>query len=295
LTRSVTVVADAGPEAGLGHLSRCTGLAVALGCHGCEVRTLAYGADEPLTLSGVEWEPTPLSGDPTSEGAGPVVLDSYRLSGSGAPAGGELVAFHDQGQPGPPPGARVVALAGSEGAWAAGPRYACLRPEFWGLEPVAPAAAVGRVLVAAGSGVSGGAGAAAAAVLAAVPGAEVRLVVGPYAGDGVSDGVVAVRAPGGLRDELRAADLVVTAAGQTMLEALCAGVPCVAYAAVENQRAQLELMASGAAVQASDPGSLGAAVAALAQDHARRGALAARARETVDGFGALRLAARIAA
>jgi spore coat polysaccharide biosynthesis predicted glycosyltransferase SpsG len=288
-------VADAGPEAGLGHLSRCTGLAVALRCHGCEVRTLAYGADGPLTISGVAWEPVPLSADLAFEGAGTVVLDSYRLPGSGGPAGGELVAFHDQGQTDPPPGARVVALAGSADAWAVGPRYACLRPEYWGVEPVAPGDPVDRVLVAAGSGVSGGAAAAATAVLEAVPGAEVRLVMGPYAGDDVPEGVVAAHVPGGLRDELRAADLVVTAAGQTMLEALCAGVPCVAYAAVENQRAQLDLMASGAAVQASDPESLGAAVAALAEDPGRRGALAARGRETVDGFGALRLAARIAA
>ena len=294
------MLADAGPAAGLGHLSRCTALAVALRCHGREVRTLAYGAVESTVVGDVRWDPLPEGEEPFRGEGAPVVLDSYRLPAAAAgalAAGGPLVAFHDPGQPAPPRGAMVISFAAEGPVWAAGARYACLRPEFWGLDQPRRGGEgpLRRALVAAGSGVLGGAGGVAAAVADALPGVEVRLVAGPYATEPVPSGVVPVHAPDGLRDELRAADLVVSAAGQTMLEALCAGTPCVAFAHADNQRGQLEMLAQAGAVAATQPERLAGLVAELAAAGDRRAALSEHGRATIDGFGALRLAARMTA
>ena len=95
-------------------------------------------------------------------------------------------------------------------------------------------------------------------------------------------------------DVLQDADLVVTAAGQTMLETLCVGTPCVATAVVDNQRAQLDLLARAGGVRAAQPAGIGEAVAALVADATARAQLAAAGRELVDGFGALRVAGLIA-
>jgi spore coat polysaccharide biosynthesis predicted glycosyltransferase SpsG len=124
----------------------------------------------------------------------------------------------------------------------------------------------------------------------------VRFVVGPDGSDdAVPPGVDAVHAPPDLLGELLEADVVVSAAGQTMLEAACAGTPCVAIALVDNQRRQLATLERAAAVVAAEPESAATAVAALAADLPRRVALADRGREAVDGYGALRLAWQLAA
>lgn len=79
------------------------------------------------------------------------------------------------------------------------------------------------------------------------------------------------------------ADLVVSAAGVTLLELCCIGVPTALVAIADNQRqgytAALDL---GVAVGLAD-------VPALLADPAARAALAATARRTVDGQGARRL------
>jgi spore coat polysaccharide biosynthesis predicted glycosyltransferase SpsG len=145
-----------------------------------------------------------------------------------------------------------------------------------------------------GSGIAGG-GALAHAVAETLPGAEVRFVAGPYADEAPDERVHVVRAPGDLLDELLAADVVVSAAGQTMLEAACTGTPCVAVEFAENQRRQLTALADAGAVVPATPDTAAAAVAGLAADPERRRALAQRSPAVIDGFGALRLAWRLVA
>ncbi len=284
-TPPVTVLADAGPSIGLGHLSRAGAVAAALRVRGHEVATVVLG-DAGVTHDGIDW--APLSGA-TPAGDGPLLVDSYRVDVAALGATRPVATFWDSTGD-PPRGARLaIALRGPDG-----PRLACLRPMFWGAvaRPVAPE--VARIVVATGGGAVGGVAELASTVLAAAPGAEVAAVLGPYADEALPAGVEAIRTPPRMVDVLQRADLIVTAAGQTMLETLCAGTPCIATAVVDNQRAQLDLLARAGGVRAAEPSEIGKAVATLVADANARTQLAAAGRELVDGFGALRVAARIA-
>jgi len=95
-------------------------------------------------------------------------------------------------------------------------------------------------------------------------------------------------------DLLGAADLVVTAAGVTMLEALALGRPTVAFVLAANQSRQLAGAAAAGAVVASSPERLVADAVVVATDAGRRVELSARARALVDGGGADRVAAALA-
>src|SRR3954467_7922490 len=95
----VVIVADAGLDAGLGHISRSSSLAVALRCRGIESRCYAYGAEEAFERDGVLW--SPFEGDeiPVLPG-GILVVDSYRFSRDALASAAEssrLVAMHDYG------------------------------------------------------------------------------------------------------------------------------------------------------------------------------------------------------
>jgi UDP-2,4-diacetamido-2,4,6-trideoxy-beta-L-altropyranose hydrolase len=284
-TPPVTVLADAGPSIGLGHLSRAGAVAAALRVRGHEVATVVIG-DEGATHDGIEW--APLSGG-TPPGAGPLLIDSYRVDVAALGATRPIATFWD-GVGDPPRGARLaIALRGPDG-----PRLACLRPMFWGTVARVGGPEVRRIVVATGGGAAGGVAELAATVVAAAPGVEVAAVLGPYADEALPAGVEAIRTPPRMVDVLQSADLVVTAAGQTMLETLCAGTPCVATAVVDNQRAQLDLLTRAGGVRAAQPTEIGKAVTALVADAPARTQLAATGRELVDGFGALRVAARIA-
>ncbi|WP_445147910.1 hypothetical protein [Baekduia sp. Peel2402] len=285
---SITVVADAGPTVGLGHLSRAGAVAAALRVQGHEVltRTLRGGAVEH---DGIAW-----MAHEGVAGDGPLLVDAYGADLAALGGGRPVATFWDGVGDPPDDAALAITLSGPDGV-----RLACLRPMFWGGGAPRPVAEVARrVLVTTGGGAAGGAGALAAAVrdaVAAAPGGvEVALLLGPYATEEPPDGVEVVRAPERMVDVLQAADVVVSAAGQTMLEALCAGTPCVALAVVDNQRAQLRRV--GDAVRAvADVAGAAAATAELLGDATARRALASAGRELVDGFGALRVAARVAA
>jgi spore coat polysaccharide biosynthesis predicted glycosyltransferase SpsG len=284
----ITVLADAGPTVGLGHLSRAGAVVAALRAQGHAARPVVLG-EEGVEHDGIAWEPVgdgsgPLTGD------GPVLVDSYRVEPR-AVAGGRPVAVFWDGTGAEPEGvALALTLRGPEGA-----RLACLRPMFWGIAPRPLSDVARRVLITVGGGAVGGAGALAGAARDAAPGAEVTMVLGPYAKEEPPEGVAVVRAPERMADVLQAADLVITAAGQTMLESLCVGTPTIALAVADNQRAQLALATgAGAARGAASVEEAASLAAALLDDAAARGALAANGRELVDGFGALRVAGRLA-
>jgi UDP-2,4-diacetamido-2,4,6-trideoxy-beta-L-altropyranose hydrolase len=270
LTR-VVLLADGGPEAGLGHVSRTAGLAAALRERGVEAETVVLDASEPVAaVDGLET-------------ADAIILDSYRVVPADLPGSAPLVVFHDFEEP--PAGAALV-IGGTSF------EHACLRPEFWNLPAREIGERVESVVVATGAGGVLGVELA-SAVRAALPAATVSLVRGPYAEGDPPSGVDLIVAPTSLAEVLSAADVAVVGAGQTMLEAAAAGTPTIAVALVENQRRQAHRLAELGGVELSEPGAVAEAVVVLAADQDRRRSLSARAQAVVDGQGARRVAALV--
>lgn len=297
---SWVVAADAGASAGLGHLARSSALAVALRGTGSEVVALCLGAAEPLTLDGVEWAP---ADDLGGLAGAAVVLDSYT-----APAevsrrlaqAGTLAMFLDGGTP--PEEAMLVVDVGAGGEsdrrWLRGLRFACLRRQFQDLPPAATRDAVDFVLVATGGGDPGGRGAGLARTAAGVlADARVGLLRGPHAQGAVPAGVEAVAATADTAALLCEADIVITAGGQTLLEAAACGTPAVVVPSAENQLGNAaRVREAGAAwVLPSSADGLSDALRGLAADPALRREMAARGQAAVDGRGAHRVAERLAA
>lgn len=303
--RLAVVVADGGSEGGLGHVARSSALAVALGRLGVGVRCLALGADGPLELDGVSWEPIVRLGDAPLAGASVLVLDSYRLGDdevAALPAALPLVVLQEHLTP--PARAALVVSAGAEpGAdprRVAGLEYVSLRPAFWSAPQRDIAERVRHVLVTTGGGdpVPGLGAQLAAAAHDALPEADVTLVRGPFGSPAPAPpGVGLLEAPDSLHGPLLAADLVVTAGGQTLLEAAALGTPSIAVVAAENQRQQaLRLAELGATRVLELPADeLPALLRRLDSSADERRDLARRSQAAVDGRGAQRVAERIAA
>jgi UDP-2,4-diacetamido-2,4,6-trideoxy-beta-L-altropyranose hydrolase len=294
-----TLIADAGPAAGLGHLSRTSAVAVALRSRDIDVRCLAWGADTAFEKDGLVWEPLARSEQPPTGAV--TVLDTYEAPAelvSSLAAQTRLALMHDRDVPAE--AALVTSTVGGGAPTGAlrldGLRYACLRPSFWGVAERHAPEAVRRILIATGGGDPTGAAAdLAEAARSGAPGAEVAVLRGPYATGELPDGVVEVRPAPDLLGELLGSDLIITAGGQTLLEAAAAGTPAIAVVLAENQRSQAEAVAGGGAAVLADPGpAVAAAVSELAADRDRRAALALSGQELIDGFGALRVGFHVA-
>jgi UDP-2,4-diacetamido-2,4,6-trideoxy-beta-L-altropyranose hydrolase len=126
-------------------------------------------------------------------------------------------------------------------------------------------------------------------------GAEIRLVRGPYAPAGRPPaGITLLDAPSELIGALADADLVVSGAGQTMLEALAVGTPCVAFVTADNQAESAAVLeAAGAVVVGRSADRVVELAAGIAHDFERRARQARVGRELVDGGGAARVASAI--
>ncbi len=276
---TVALVYDEGPGVGLGHRSRMQTLARALTTRGLEV-----------TL-GTEPQPADV-----------LVVDSYLRRADDAltfPAR-VVVAVEDLERDlavdllvDPNPGGRPDAYA-KAGVVLRGPRYA-LVPSAAG-PPPPPQDPARLVLVTTGAADTEGAGASiAAGIVAGAPELEVRLVIGAWGSTVVPDGVVPVVGADSLAADLTAADVVVTAAGVTMLESLLLGRPTVAVQLAANQeRAVAGAEQAGAVARASLTDAAGVTLA-LCADSARRLALSAAATSYVDGGGPQRVAEEICA
>jgi len=267
---TIVLIADGAPAAGLGHLGRSSAIAVALRARGVEIAAYAYGAQEPRTVDGVTWEPY---GAPP---AGAIVLDTYTMPAAEQAALAPLAVLHDVGEV--PPGVRLVFASGNL-------REAPLRPMFWGLPRRQVRERVERVLVTTGGGSVQDAGLEIARGVRAVTDAEVALVRGPHATFDAPDGVELIDAPPSLLAELLAADVVITAAGQTSLEAVATGAATIALPLVDNQRRNADALAAAGAAIIGD---------LTLPDYNARVELACRGQAAVDGYGALRIAFRIA-
>lgn len=278
MTRAALVY-DAGPVAGLGHRRRLHALSTALGALGVEV-TLG---DARLGAS-----------------ADLVVVDSYdQRADDHRLFGGRLVAAIDDLQRDlavdvvidPTPGGSSASHAQAHRVLA-GQSYAIVDPELVATPRLPVRDTVDRLLVTTGGADTTGTGARIAERVGALlpTTVSVRLVLGPWGSERVPAGVEAVVGRDGLVEELTAADVVVTAAGVTMLESLALGRPTVAFVAVGNQqRAADGVAGAGAAIVTSVEDAPAAAVA-LSCDAETRQRLACAGPRYVDGLGAHRVA-----
>lgn len=296
------LLADASPGAGLGHLARCTALAGALGESGFEVETRGLSADAAVELDGVRWEPWQPSAETAAKPVPDLlVLDTYdrtEWERVAALAHGRLVAFEDAL---PEPAAADVTIAPESDVEAspellAGLHFACLRRPFWDLGPRRIRDAPERVLITTGgSDLDGLAGRIATRLGERLPAIRLELVWGPGFGGEPPDGVAVLERPASLLEPLLRADAVVCAGGQTMLEAAASGAPALVLEGAPNQRRQIERLAERGAVLPVGEAEVPDALEDLLGDAALRARLSERAREAVDGRGALRAAAALAA
>ncbi len=283
---------------GLGHVSRCTGLAVALRLRDVQVSCRAVGAHDVILQDGIEWSPLARLED-IDELFGCVVLDSYVIDTSTVRVrfpSALLVAMHDFG--GVPREADLVfapcADPTSDPRLVTGPSSAtCLRPKYWGSQGREIPDRVERVLVVAGAfGHGDWCRDLALAVSAALPDAEVTAVRGPYATTDLPPEIAVVDAPMDLFPYLLDTDAVVTAAGQTLLESLALERVCVTVALAENQHRQAAYFARRRAAAWADPPDAAEAARLLrdiASSPEQIADLVSSARGAIDSFGALRV------
>jgi UDP-2,4-diacetamido-2,4,6-trideoxy-beta-L-altropyranose hydrolase len=286
----IALVFDGGPGNGMGHRRRMQALAASLEVLGARPRLVPTD----------EWH----------ERAPVVVVDSYEQRADDQdrfprPAGARVVAVDDLERDlavdllvDPNPGSDP-ATTGAAAKVLLGPRYALINRAPGVAAAPAAAGPVRSVLVTMGAADQTHlADAIAADLAAALPEVEVRLVlVDPDAAP--PSGVTAIVAPDGLFDALRAADIVVTAGGVTLLEAMLVGRPVIALATAANQERSVRGSgAAGAAVAlglGTDRDAVAAAVVALVSDEGRRAELTRAASAYVDGLGADRVAEAILA
>jgi hypothetical protein len=283
-------------------LARCTALACALGTEGFEVETLGLGAEAEAELDGVCWAPWELDVAMVSAITEPapdlLVLDTYdRLAWQQASELPHrlLAAFSDAL---PHPGAAGIVIGPQYGPGHDDPglEFACLRRPFWDVAARALPDLPERVLVTTGGGDLGGlAGRTAAHLSGRLPQVEIELVWGPgFAGE-PPPGVTVLDRPASLLEPLLRADAVACTGGQTMLEAAATGTPAVVLEGAPNQRLQIARLAAREAILLVEEDEVPAALEALLGSAAQRRELSRRGQEAVDGHGALRIAAELAA
>jgi spore coat polysaccharide biosynthesis predicted glycosyltransferase SpsG len=310
---------------GLGHVMRSLAVAHAIRARGG--RPTFVMADDPVASEiprargfavrsvggeGAAVEARTLAGE--APGAW-VVLDGYALGDRVRPLAraGLRVCLIDDTPAGMPegPAARLwirpgLALQGPAGGALCGPRWAPIRPEIRRarllLDGASRAGRPPRLAILSGGSDAGRVLARALGALIeaapALPPFEVVAIVGPAADEPRLPAppfpLELARAPVDLAARLAACTLAVTAAGTTVLELLCLGVPPLMLTVVDNQEGvAARVAAAGAGIDLGRPedlngSALGAAIGRALEERPR---MARRGRALVDGGGARRIAA----
>jgi spore coat polysaccharide biosynthesis predicted glycosyltransferase SpsG len=325
---TVVVWCDLGPDIGVGHLMRCLALAEELHARGREVRFLVDAAAVPFAAAQLDARGfLALPPAPTVEGQlrqiadlapEAVVIDSYRLPPSAYDAarasyrtlalvdgdlGGRVAdVLLDQNI-----GAEDDERAVPDGAVRlAGLRYALMRDEVLRHRPevpeVDPPAGAPRVFAFfGGTDAHGAAPVLTAALVATARPFQLSVVA---ATDESRAALAAIRPGEGqqveviaptdrLAEQVRAADLVVSAAGTSSWELLCLGAAVAFVCVADNQLASYERVVAGGLafplglldVVREDPGTATATLAAALDDAGARDRLRRKGWELVDGRG----------
>lgn len=310
----VAIHADAGPGAGLGHVARCSGLALALRRQGI-IPVMLNAAGPALTahfsrhaLAELRCE----AGIPSlwqtvqRVGAQALVVDSYRLDGDDLRqtcAGLKLVWFDDTASH---PIAADMVINGSPAAHSLpydlpqggigllGADYQVVRPGIVARDRLGP---VRRLLVTYGGADPKGVGPRLAAILPDT--IAIDFVVGPFADipGNLPAHATVHKAPADLLGLIDKADLALCAGGQTLFELAAAKLPAVTIGIGEDQRPNLETLARKGAVlfggwadSVDFQSGLSQTLNTALSDASLRHDLAAKAHQLVDGRGADRIA-----
>lgn len=315
----LTVLTEGDAERGLGHVTRCLAHAEVWHHAGAEIHWHLDGDDrarilildtlpdlaDRLTMG--PWQADE-AGLADSAPADVLLVDSYgltdRLAHSLSQRAQQVVFIDDQQalayppslvlHPAPDPAPRQR----DEAQWLTGPKWQALRRPFQEApEPEPARPGVRRILLLMGGTDSTGRGPTVADHLGhLLPEAEIRVVGGHTAA------VVSTRwralgplSAEALAEEMKAADLAVSAAGQTVFELAALGVPTVMLGVAENQRPSLEYWPgrigfrnAGMVDSPEFEARLTRAIAAMAPPQTRND-VAHRAWSLVDGLGAIRL------
>lgn len=329
----VDFVSDAGPETGLGHLSRCLSLSSSLRRKGMQTRLFIHGRNYRALDTGnperVERIECP---DPESlgqcleaswEGRRPhlLVTDSYRLQSAYYRGLREAYpsvphfAFDDAGEKAAFPLSGLIHPHPSAGATEPGPTevlagsdFVVIREDFLGKERIR-GNRVDTLLVAFGGSDPEGQTLRLAGILgkAELPFRSIRLVLGP-AFEGESeirsrvDGdprFEVLRAPADLVEVMAGAGLAVCGGGAMCYEFLHLGVPVLVIQLADNQREAAEAVARQGCgwnlgrFDRADDAAILEAVREAAASPDRLEAMGGKARTCIDGEGAVRLAAAL--
>ena len=301
LNLACAILTEAGAAIGLGHLTRCVALYDAFESLGVACRMVIAG-ENATHVTGVrqaterDWRSPGAVLGLTAE-CDVAVIDSYAADSatyeSIAPSVAVPVYLDDTARLMYPRGVLVNANPDAcgiefrmspETTTLLGVRYQLLRAEFVHAKPRENGLLVRTVLVASGGSNAGGVlEVMVAAAKRAFPEARMDVVDSP-------------RTAGEMRAAMEAADIALSAAGQTMYELAAMGVPAVAVCAAENQAAQAAAFErAGAAIIAgswSDAHLEEQLVTALNQLklQSARSTMSEAGQELVDGLGAERVA-----
>lgn len=270
---------DEGPDVGFGHRRRIEAIASSL---------IAIRLDVDLGPAG-----------PTDPISGPiVVLDSYRRRADDAALvqGATVVALDDLHRDlsvdllvEPGPGAKDASPRAAREVLA-GAAYSIVDPALR-QRPTSSITDAPRCVLVTLGGASGAGDLAlhiAESIAIHAPGIEVRVAGSPSTPP--SPRVAVLPHAAGIAAELASADIVVTAGGVTLLEALTLGRPVVAVETAPNQRDNLDGVAAAGAALLASPTNAAEVVCELLGDRARREALGGAGAGLIDGSGANRVA-----
>ncbi|MEA3210634.1 MAG: hypothetical protein QOE70_3691 [Chthoniobacter sp.] len=306
----IVIVADAGPDVGLGHVARCTGTAQGLAAVTHE-RPVFYLRDR-VARAWIE-ERGFVTVQTLPKQIPLLIVDSYRSSASTwkeyRRRARRLMVVDDYGavQSSPdwilnssPFAHRYPYQKVHAHSLMLGPLFHPLREEFWPeLRSKRVRPTVREVLVMLGGGDQGSdLSLLMQWVREALPEVKLHIIVGPYTQVHEKDSRMVVhRSPSNVRLVLEQCDLAVSAAGQTLFELAACGIPTLAIQIIENQKPNFRgfrdlggILALGSIKSRDLPARLKRELRRVARDATVRQRLADTARNIVDGKGALRIA-----
>jgi spore coat polysaccharide biosynthesis predicted glycosyltransferase SpsG len=307
--------APAGAKRGFGHLVRCISLARAMGVRPLiAIRGSRQAMQVGLAL-GADVLPSASVRTIASLGADVVVIDdpsaaaAQRWITAARRAGARVVTVHDLGL-GAPEGDIVIdgsitKTARGKNVSLTGTRFAILDAQYSELAasgaPGQGSADKKQVLIALGGGPHASIAAAIArAIVASEPSAHVRIAGGFVAEPrSIAERVTWVTARRGLGPELASADVAVVGGGVSLYEACAMGVPAIALPVAVGQVPTVQAFAEkGAAIgldRRTTTETAAAEVVALLNNPRQQAAMRRRSMRLVDGLGATRAAAAVAA